>query len=72
MWSTPPPTADPEFRRQVRALYRRVDMLELLRLLRLYGITPDEFFRPWSKEEVERMEQLRRARRAAERRARSR
>lgn len=29
-------------------LYRRVDMLELLRFLRLYGVPARDFFRPWT------------------------
>lgn len=32
-------------------LYRRVDMLELLHFLRVYHVSAEEFFRPWTPSE---------------------
>jgi len=33
-------------------LYRRIDVVELLQLLRLYRVAPHDFFGPWTSEEA--------------------
>lgn len=39
-------------------LYRRIDVVELRDFLQLYGMSPDSFFRPWTREELRRMEAM--------------
>lgn len=41
-------------------LYRRIDIIELRDFLELYGMQPDAFFRPWTRDELRRMEAMRR------------